>query len=128
MKEGSYLIHVARGGIVDQDAVISALRSGYVAGSCVDALSPENPLWAMHNVLITPHSHSTTPARSSLCFSIISEINRDIRYSQILSILEGIKPWIIKSQTLQKKGSVSFQVRQNSLAMIICQIDDRPET
>jgi phosphoglycerate dehydrogenase-like enzyme len=75
MKEGSYLINVARGGIVDQDAVIAALRSGHLAGACFDALSPEplppeNPLWAMDNVLITPHSSGLSLNDPKMVFSL----------------------------------------------------------
>jgi phosphoglycerate dehydrogenase-like enzyme len=60
MKPSSYLINLARGGIVDEDALMAALNSGQIAGAALDVfqeepLPPEHPLWTMKNVIITPH-------------------------------------------------------------------------
>jgi phosphoglycerate dehydrogenase-like enzyme len=60
MKPGSYLINIARGKIVDTDAMVAALKRGKLAGACLDVTEPEplpsgHPLWDMPNVVITPH-------------------------------------------------------------------------
>ena len=60
MKEGSYLINVGRGPVVVTDALVAALEDGHLAGACLDVTDPEplpsgHPLWAMENVVITPH-------------------------------------------------------------------------
>lgn len=60
MKRGAYFINIARGRCVVTDDLIAALRSGHLAGAGLDVADPEplpadNPLWAMPNVLITPH-------------------------------------------------------------------------
>jgi glyoxylate/hydroxypyruvate reductase A len=60
MKRGAVFINVSRGSIVNEPALIAALRSGHIAEATLDVfatepLSPESPLWAMDNVLITPH-------------------------------------------------------------------------
>ncbi len=65
MKKGSRLIVISRGGIVDESALVDALRSGHLAGAALDALEPEplssdSPLWDMDNVIITPHSSAHT--------------------------------------------------------------------
>ena len=59
-KEGAVLINIARGAIVDTDALMAALRSGRLAGAGLDVTDPEplpdgHPLWSMKNVIITPH-------------------------------------------------------------------------
>jgi D-2-hydroxyacid dehydrogenase (NADP+) len=60
MKPDSYLINLARGGIVDEMALVSALNSNKLAGAALDVFSIEplpkdHPLWTATNVLITPH-------------------------------------------------------------------------
>jgi glyoxylate/hydroxypyruvate reductase A len=60
MKRGAAFINVSRGSIVDEPALIEALRAGQIAEATLDVfaaepLSPESPLWAMDNVLVTPH-------------------------------------------------------------------------
>ena len=61
MKATSYFINVARGPIVDEAALVEALRRNAIAGAAVDVFETEpvnadNPLLAMDNVIVTPHS------------------------------------------------------------------------
>ena len=65
LKKSAFLIVISRGGIVDESALIAALRSGRIAGAGLDAtgkepLSQESPLWDMDNVLISPHASALT--------------------------------------------------------------------
>jgi phosphoglycerate dehydrogenase-like enzyme len=60
MKPSAFLINVARGGIIDETALIEALDRGNLAGAALDAyhrepLSPNSPLIGRPNVLLTPH-------------------------------------------------------------------------
>lgn len=60
IKKGAILINIARGAIVDTEALIAALESGHLGGACLDVTDPEplpasSPLWKMENVVITPH-------------------------------------------------------------------------
>ena len=65
MKRSAYLINVARGGCVDEPALIEALRAGEIAGAGIDVtvdepLSPDSPLWELDNVVLTPHTAGET--------------------------------------------------------------------
>lgn len=60
MKHGSFLINVARGQVVDEQALIERLQSGHITAAGVDVTEVEplpqsSPLWNLPNVLITPH-------------------------------------------------------------------------
>ena len=60
MKRTAYLVNVARGGVVDEPALIAALESGGIAGAALDVFSeeplpPGNPLWKTKNLTIFPH-------------------------------------------------------------------------
>ena len=66
MPEGSYVIVISRGNIVDEDALCDALESGHLAGAALDAtavepLPEDSRLWALPNVILTPHSSALTP-------------------------------------------------------------------
>ncbi len=67
MKDGSYILNVARGGIIDEDALYEALTSGKVAGAALDVYESEPPksekearLIALDNVICTPHLGAST--------------------------------------------------------------------
>ncbi|MGE7412951.1 D-2-hydroxyacid dehydrogenase [Methylobacterium tarhaniae] len=65
MKPGALLINVARGRVVDQDALARALAEGRIAGAGLDCfreepLPPEAPFWRMETVIVTPHSAGET--------------------------------------------------------------------
>lgn len=58
MKEGSFLINIARGGVVDEDALFVSLKSGKLAGAAIDVYTKEpydGPLCDLDNVILTPH-------------------------------------------------------------------------
>jgi glyoxylate reductase len=65
MKPDAVLINTARGGVVDQDALIDALRSGGIGGAGLDVfesepLPPDHPLLGFDNVIVSPHLGSAT--------------------------------------------------------------------
>jgi len=65
MRKGSVLINVSRGSLVDEDALVEALRSGHLRGAGLDVFAREplaegHALWSLSNVLLTPHVSAVT--------------------------------------------------------------------
>ncbi|TMQ10706.1 MAG: D-2-hydroxyacid dehydrogenase [Deltaproteobacteria bacterium] len=78
MKPGSYLVNIARGKVVDTDALVAALTSGKLAGACLDVTDPEplppgHPLWKLANVVITPHVASDAELTDDRRFALFAE-------------------------------------------------------
>ena len=78
MKKDAYLINVARGALIDEPALVNALRQGVIAGAALDVfehepLAPESPLWGMENALITPHSAAMTEKLWDRHFDLLSK-------------------------------------------------------
>jgi lactate dehydrogenase-like 2-hydroxyacid dehydrogenase len=82
MKPGAYLINAARGGVVDESALIAALRSGRLTGAGLDTFEGEpkvDPeLWALENVVLQPHIASAGGrTRDRMCLLALDNV-RDV--------------------------------------------------
>lgn len=89
MPKGSYLINVSRGALIDQSALLEALRSGHLAGAGLDVFdpeppSPDDPLFALPNTICTPHIGSFTTA-GLIRMQVMA-------CKQVVSILNGERP------------------------------------
>jgi len=65
MKPAAFLINLSRGEVVNEKALCEALKSGVIAGAAIDVYDPEpplkgNPLFALENILLSPHSAALT--------------------------------------------------------------------
>jgi glyoxylate/hydroxypyruvate reductase A len=65
LPQGAYFINIGRGAVVDEAALIHVLQSGHLAGAALDVFAEEplpesSPLWSMPNVIVSPHSASTS--------------------------------------------------------------------
>jgi phosphoglycerate dehydrogenase-like enzyme len=64
MDDEAWLVNVGRGGLVDTDALVDALKSNQIGGAALDVTDPEplpsgHALWSLRNCLITPHTADT---------------------------------------------------------------------
>ena len=81
MKDTAFIVNMGRGKLIDEPAMILALKEGSIAGAGLDTfeqepLDPENPLWDMDNVMITPHVTPQLPDREE---RMLSYVFRNIR-------------------------------------------------
>lgn len=80
MKPGVRVINCARGGLVDEEALAEALKSGHVAGAAFDVFAKEpateNPLFNLPNVVVTPHlGASTTEAQENVALQVAEQMS-----------------------------------------------------
>ena len=79
IKRGAYFVNVGRGKVVDEGALIEALKSGCLSGAALDVfeeepLPEESPLWELSHVIISPHSTDNVPGLTN---ELQSELFRD---------------------------------------------------
>lgn len=91
---GAALINIARGAVVDQTALVEALRSGHLRGAALDVfatepLPPDDPLWTMPNVIISPHSASTADAENEKLTRLFCDnLKRYLAGEPLLNVLD----------------------------------------
>lgn len=89
MKPTALLVNTARGGVIDQDALVSVLRAGTIAGAALDVTEPEplpadHPLFSLPNALITPHiASASVTTRSRMA---------EMAAANIIAVLGGDEP------------------------------------
>ena len=94
MKPSAYFICISRGGIAKDDALLRALREGWIAGAGLDAhgvepLPPESPFWSLPNVIITPHNGATTPGTAQRSVDIfIDNLQRYISGQPLRNVVD----------------------------------------
>jgi len=79
-KKGVRIINCARGGLVDEEALVDALKAGHVAGAAFDVFSQEpateNPLFGLPNVVCTPHlGAATTEAQENVALQVAEQMS-----------------------------------------------------
>ncbi len=92
MGREAWLVNVARGGLVDTDALVRALRDGSIGGAALDVTEPEplpsgHPLWELPNALITPHVANTW---SMAVPELAAMVRRNVAHFAAGEDLEGV--------------------------------------
>jgi phosphoglycerate dehydrogenase-like enzyme len=94
MKSESYLINVGRGPLVDEPALIEALRERKIAGAALDVfdrepLPSDSPFWDLDNLLITPHTAGMTTKLWERHYTLFSEnLHRFLKDETLLAIVD----------------------------------------
>jgi phosphoglycerate dehydrogenase-like enzyme len=94
LPRGAVFINIARGALVDEDALLAALRAGRLAGAGLDVFSreplpPESPFWEMPNVVVSPHSASTSDRENRRLTDLFCEnLRRYLDGEALINVLE----------------------------------------
>lgn len=111
VKPGAVLINTSRGAVVDQAALIAALRIGWLAGAGLDVQDPEppapdNPLLRMDNVVLTPHYASTTVEALA---DLALKVNR-----QIIQLLRGEWPTYLANPPVRNQPALRLAAERKA--------------
>jgi D-3-phosphoglycerate dehydrogenase len=130
MKEGVRLVNCARGGIIDEKALVAGLKSGKIAGAAIDVYEkepPEDYIYSeLTNVVLTPHlGASTEEAQVSVAIAIANQVLETLRGGMVRNavnapavpaeILALMKPYIFLGETL---GRTLVQLTEGAIKEI----------
>jgi phosphoglycerate dehydrogenase-like enzyme len=78
MQPHAIFINVGRGGVVDEEALVAALKAGKIGGAALDVFAREplpqsSPLWSMENVIISPHLAGHTARYNERAVDLFAE-------------------------------------------------------
>lgn len=108
MKRGAYFLNVARGGIVNELALVDALNRGHLAGAAIDVMSqeppePNHPLLALDNLICTPHIAGETSTTVRDAF--------DLAVDQVCDCFEGRRPQHLVNPDAWERGKIHDLLR-----------------
>jgi D-3-phosphoglycerate dehydrogenase len=131
MKPGVRIVNCARGALVDEAALVEALRSGQVAGAALDVfadepLSETSPLRGLPNVVLTPHlAASTVEAQRDVGTQIVDQVLAALRGEVFRNavnvpvadagLLEELRPFLLLAEKL---GSLQMQLAQGRIQRV----------
>jgi D-3-phosphoglycerate dehydrogenase len=126
MKKGVRIVNCARGGLVNEDALFAALKSGQVAGAALDVFEEEpatkHPLFGMENVVVTPHlGASTSEAQENVAIQIAQQMSDYLITGAVSNALN--MPSISSDEAPRLKPFVALAEKLGSFAG---QLTDRP--
>jgi D-3-phosphoglycerate dehydrogenase len=126
-KKGVRIVNCARGGLVDEHALVEALKSGHVAGAAFDVFevepAKESPLFGLANVICTPHlGAATSEAQENVALQVAEQmadyllkgaISNAVNFPNITAEeAPRLKPWVKLAEQL---GSFAGQLTETSI-------------
>ena len=131
MKLGVRLVNCARGGLIDDVALVDALRSGHIAGAALDVFADEplpsdSPLRGMPNVVLTPHiAASTIEAQRDVGTQIVDQVlaalrGEDFRNAVNMPVVDAgvfrmLRPYL---RLAEKLGSLQMQLSEGRIKRV----------
>jgi len=148
MKPGIRIINCARGGLIDEDALIEAIKSKIVAQAALDVysqepISPDNPILNVDEIICTPHlGASTGEAQDNVAIAVCDQIIDFLKYGRVLNavnmpsiseeLLGQIKPYLALGEDL---GKIISQLVDGAISQVrilysgeVANIDIQPIT
>jgi phosphoglycerate dehydrogenase-like enzyme len=100
LKQGALLVNAARGGVVDQPALVEALTGGHLGGAALDVfetepLPEEDPLRGLDHVLLSPHVAGVTPESTGrLLTATMANLTAALDGHEVANVINGVSPVI----------------------------------
>ncbi|WP_216896425.1 D-isomer specific 2-hydroxyacid dehydrogenase family protein [Nocardia alni] len=94
LKPTSWVINIARGSLVDTDALVEALREGTIGGAGLDVTDPEplpagHPLWELPNAMVTPHDSNPSQVRAPAFAEHVAEnVTRFVQGRELIARID----------------------------------------
>jgi D-3-phosphoglycerate dehydrogenase len=133
LMDGGYLVNCARGGVVDEDALATAVEEGTLNGAAVDVFAEEpvdmdNPLLDVDDVVVTPHlGASTSAAQENVAVSTAEQVVAALRDEPVVNALNApsvdesafprIQPYIGLAETAGKVAAQIFDGRLSTVTV-----------
>jgi D-3-phosphoglycerate dehydrogenase/(S)-sulfolactate dehydrogenase len=135
MKKGAILVNCARGGIVDERAVAASLAAGHLGGAALDVYEkepppPDHPLFALDNVVCTPHiGASTEEAQSAVAVAVAEQLVAYLRDGVVKNavnvpglareVLDQLAPFL---PLAEKLGSLAAQLGPQGPSEVVVEV------
>lgn len=97
MPSGSYVVNAARGGVLDENALVDSIRSGHLAGAALDVYATEplpadSPLRSDERILLSPHAAGATrEAQGRIIGAVIENVRRAVSGEPVLNVVNGME-------------------------------------
>ncbi|GAA5085263.1 D-3-phosphoglycerate dehydrogenase [Thermocatellispora tengchongensis] len=102
MPAGALLVNAARGGVVDQAALVAALERGHLGGAALDVfatepLPPDDPLRSLPHVLLSPHVAGSTPQSTTrLVARVLDNVRAAVEGRPVEGVVNGVSPVVVR--------------------------------